>query len=85
MPTFIPNPAFRTAIIDRLDEMHVAAGARYNERYQNSVYLIATQGKSVAYCNRLIDDAMALCGCPFVKFSQKSYDPFATGFLALFV
>lgn len=54
------------------DTRHVAAVARYNARFDNDLYRNVTRGKSIEYCNALIDTAMAFCGCPY---ATKRVDP----------
>lgn len=66
------------------DNRHAEATAFYNRRYNNHVYQIATQGKSIKLANALLDDAMALCGSPFYKISHRAWSETARDFLALF-
>jgi hypothetical protein len=41
-----------------------AAHKLYSERFHPGAYNRATEDKSVRYCKRLIDVALALCGHP---------------------
>jgi hypothetical protein len=38
---------------------------RYHEAYNNTLYTEAIAGKTTQYANRLIDEALAICGDPF--------------------
>lgn len=58
---------------------------RYNERYNNRTYQAATAGKSVKYANALTGEAMALCGCPYYKLSNRQWSEAALAHLANFV
>jgi len=58
--------------------------AKYGARYNNDVYLAATQGMSTEDANLLIDDALAMCGSPFYKLSETRWEPEALEFLKLF-
>ena len=61
------------------------ASNRYHYSYNNKAYTLATQGKSISYCNGLIDDAMALCGHPLYRLSYRRYSQAAIAFLSCFV
>lgn len=63
----------------------IYATRHYNGRYDNHVYSKATQGRGNAYANALIDEALALCGSPFYKLSNRNWGKDAQAFLSLFV
>lgn len=69
-------------------DRHQAAAKRYNVAVNMEAYRAATKGKSLSYCNVLIDDAMALCGSPFhalsKRFLAESYSAEAARFLSGF-
>lgn len=46
------------------------ASNRYHYNFDAKLYNAATKGKSIAYCNRLIDQAMAICGYPGYTFNR---------------
>ena len=60
------------------------ASGRYNKRYDNVLYKRATEGKSVAYANALIDEALALCRHPRYAVSHRKWGSWAERFLAEF-
>ena len=61
-----------------------AAMKIYNARFDSRLYAIATNGKSVKYCNALIDAAMALCGAPWYKLTNRKWGEAAIKFLECF-
>ena len=56
----------------------------YNMHFDNVRYTAATQGKSTQYANALIDEAMALCGSPYHKMSDRRWSTEAVAFLERF-
>ena len=58
---------------------------KYNRRYNNGIYTAATTGKSTRHANALMDDAMAICGHPHYKLSNRRWSSEALEFLGLFV
>ena len=70
----------------RKDAQSARAVQRYNSCYNNVLFIGATSGKSSTYANRLIDDALALCGDPYYFFPpSRRYCAAAWRFLDLFV
>jgi predicted urease superfamily metal-dependent hydrolase len=61
-----------------------AAMRRYHLRYDNELYRKATAGKSVAYANALIDEALAICGHPHYRLSRRRWAVPARVFLLQF-
>jgi hypothetical protein len=61
-----------------------AAMQKYNGLYSNKFYLAATAEKTTEYANALIDEAMALCGHPRFKLSNRRWSDAALAFLAEF-
>ena len=61
------------------------ATQHYFDVYKDRIYLAATNGKRQRYCNRLIDDALAICGSPNYELSKTNYGQEALDFLNLFV
>ena len=57
---------------------------RYHCRYSNHAFTRATEGKSNAYANALIDEALAICGHPYYKLSRRRWAPAARAFLEHF-
>jgi len=57
---------------------------RYNENFNARLYNQATARKSVGYANRLIDDALAICGSPHYAISDRRYSKEAMTFLEAF-
>jgi hypothetical protein len=57
----------------------------YHSRYVNRVYQIAIQGKNNRYANKLLDDAMAICGSPYYKLSHVPWGCNSIAFLSLFL
>lgn len=57
---------------------------KYNNNYDNDLYRKATENKSNKYANALIDEALALCGSPFFKMSNRKWSPEAENFLNKF-
>jgi hypothetical protein len=66
------------------DRLSSIAMKRYNARYDNHVFSMATDGKTSWYANALIDEALALCGDPYYSPSKRRYCKEAQAFLALF-
>ena len=60
------------------------AAKRYSAHYDNLLFLCAVEGKSVAYGNALIDDALALCGDPSYAVSHRNWGYYASAFLNKF-
>ena len=75
-------------IFFRIQDMASAAMQRYNERYDNQVYLAATAALPTAnanlLANLLTDDALHLCGHPHYRMSNRDWSVPALKFLALF-
>ena len=67
------------------DSQHLTAQQRYSERFDAHLYNVATARKSSVYANALIDDALAICGSPYYKLSDRRYSAEALTFLQLFV
>jgi hypothetical protein len=65
-------------------KQHNAALERYDERFDNAHYARVTGGKSTSFCNRLIDDCLALCGSPYHSLSESEYTPDAISYLERF-
>lgn len=59
--------------------------AHYHAHYDNSVYTRSTRGMSVAHANKLLDDALTICGDPHFKLSRTAWNAKAREFLALFI
>ena len=68
----------------RRGNMYRRAMNRYHKFYDNETYKAATEGKSSEYGNALIDEAMALCGAPDYKVSNREWDEKAMAHLAKF-
>lgn len=49
------------------DQRDQAALARYNGRYDNQAFIVATVRRSSHRANALIDTALALCGSPYYR------------------
>jgi len=61
------------------------AYARYHACYDNDLYTKAIHGKNnPIYANLLTDEALALCGHPHHKLSDRNWSKGALEFLALF-
>lgn len=60
------------------------AMSHYHAHYDNAVYTKATRGMSVARANKLLDDALAICGDPHYKLSRIVWNAKARAFLTLF-
>ena len=71
-------------IFQRIQSMASTATRRYNERYNNQVYLTATAFLSIPTANTLMDDALALCGHPHYRPSGRDWSEDVLKFLALF-
>jgi len=67
------------------DKLHQIAMNRYNQKYNNNSFQVATNGKSSEYANALIDEALALCGSPFYKLSSRNWGSEAIAHLRKFV
>lgn len=61
-----------------------AATNKYNQLYQNHVYAKAVEGKSNRYANDLINEALAVCGSPYYKLSNRNWSQEALDFLKLY-
>ena len=57
---------------------------RYHARYNNGAFTRATQGKTSAYANALIDEALAICGHPWYGLSHRHWSAEAVDFLSKF-
>jgi len=66
------------------EKQEALAMAKYNANYDNHLYALATQGKSNAYANALIDEAMAICGSPYYKLSNRQWSSAAIDHLTRF-
>jgi len=66
------------------DDRFYQAQKVYNSAFDNHLYTMATQGKGTQYANALIDEAMALCGSPFHKMSNRRWSVKAVAFLERF-
>lgn len=66
------------------DLCHDLAAALYQARFRPIAYQRATGHRSNRYANALIDDAMAICGSPYYKISQRKWPRAAVEFLELF-
>ena len=62
----------------------IAAYRTYNEHFDPELYTAAVRGRTVEYGNALIDEAMALCGHPQYKLSDRIWPPEARTFLICF-
>lgn len=71
----------------KIDDVVVTrSNAHYNRCFNSDVYKAAIGGKSVAYANRLLDYAQAICGNPYFKFRVGlRLSPAAIAFLQLFL
>jgi hypothetical protein len=58
---------------------------KYHAAYSNTHYVRATTGKSVQYANALTDEALALCGSPYYRLSNRRWSVEAQSFLERFV
>ena len=58
---------------------------KYHERYDNELYKAATDGRDPVYCNRLIDNALALSGHPDYKLDRYEWSEEALAWLEKFV
>jgi hypothetical protein len=56
----------------------------YDKCFQRPIYLIAIKNKSFSYANALKYEAMAICGSPHYKLSNRNWGNEAIEFLALF-
>lgn len=72
----------------RMRELSLRAVERYNEAWRRQEvvdqYRVATKGKSNAYANALIDEALALCGDPHYAVGYRKWGAEARAFLAKF-
>jgi hypothetical protein len=57
---------------------------RYHARFDNLAFTAATKGKTSAYANALIDEALAICGHPWYGLSRRHWSAEAVGFLRKF-
>lgn len=65
-----------TTITPSADQKHMEAGRRYNDLYDNTIYVDAVgtpfdNPEVVKRANRLIDAALALCGSPYYRVDQS--------------
>ena len=65
-------------------EQMQTAMLRYHNHFANDTYRKATDGKTVAYANALIDEALAICGHPWYKLSRRHWAKLALAFLERF-
>ena len=74
--------------LDKVRKIQINAGVealkKYTSHFNNVLYRAATEDKPLAYANKLIDDALALCGHPEYAFSGMNYCDEALAFLAGF-
>ena len=70
----------------RIDQASTTASNHYHYRQHQArhAYAKATKGKSVGYCNALIDEAMAICGSPYYGVTHRKWSSHALEFLAYF-
>jgi hypothetical protein len=68
----------------RIDRMMITASVRYNCRFNPDLFNRACRGKTSARTNRLIDEAMALCGSPYYKVTHTNWAEAELAFLAQF-
>lgn len=68
----------------RMADLSDLAYRRYHARYDNRLYLKATEGRSSRRANKLIDDAMAICGYPHYRLSRMDWSEDELAFLRLF-
>lgn len=66
------------------EEQAALAVLRYDEKYNNGLYVKAITGRPTRYANALIDEAMAFCGHPWYSFSNRMWSIKALLFLAEF-
>ena len=57
---------------------------RYHARFDNAAFTRATEGKTSAYANALIDEALAICGHPWYGLSHRHWSAEAVDFLSKF-
>jgi len=57
---------------------------KYNQLYDNALYAQAVNGKSNQYANQLINNALALCGHPHYRMSDRKWSQDAFRFLMVF-
>ena len=60
------------------------AQGKYNRAFDPALYNAAVRGKSIAYANYLIDEALALVGSPHHRVSRRRWAAPALAFLARF-
>ena len=65
-------------------KQEIAAVERYQIRYNTATHMAATAGKITKYANALIDEALAICGSPYYKLSNRRWSKEALAYLALF-
>lgn len=75
------------AMLTLADNQHQSSMKRYNARIgiARHLYDRATVGTSMKYNLLLLDDAMALCGSPHYKVSNRRYSKQALAFLRVFI
>jgi hypothetical protein len=61
-----------------------AAMNKYNQKFDVHFYRLAVENKSNRYANDLINEALALCGHPFYRMSNREWSQEAQDFLAKF-
>ncbi len=66
------------------EELSALAVLRYGKKFNNDLYSQAKAGKATTYANALIDEALAFCGHPWYKFSNRRWSIAALIFLAEF-
>ncbi len=79
----------RAAIRAEMDKRHQAAVKRYQQCYNNALYQRATAGKRtqrrIVRANKMLDEAMAMCGSPYYKVTYTKWTDAEIDFLAPFV
>lgn len=58
--------------------------SKYHFCFNAPIYNGATKDKSYQYCNALLDEALAICGDPRYKVSNRKWSALAIRFLRLF-
>ena len=81
----MPTRATQMNITREADEKFQAALDRYNERYENQVYLRATANSTTRQSVALQDEALALCGSPYQRITRRPHTAAQEAFLALFI
>lgn len=61
------------------------AFVKHHDRYNDEVYSMATEGKTLARCDALNCNALALCGHPAFAWRPLDWDAAELKFLSLFI